>query len=91
MQLSLPLPLPQPPHEAYESKTYRAEFYKGSSSLSGAIGILKRQKGAKTLMYIGSLKHGETELRGLADSCLQKLDKGDDVDAVKKWGLEQLK
>jgi hypothetical protein len=42
-------------------------------------------------MYIGSQEHGETELRGLADSCLEKLDKGDDVDAVKKWGLEQLK
>ncbi len=78
-------PLPQPPHEAYESKTYRAEFYKG-----GAIGILKRQKGAKTLIYLSSAKHGETQLRTLADYCMEKLDEGDDEETVKAWGLHCL-
>ncbi len=84
MQLSPPLP--QPPHEEYESKDYRPEYYKG-----GAIGITQRQKGGKTVIYLSSKKHLETDLRALADHCMKKLDKGDGVDAVKKWGLEQLK
>jgi len=90
MQLTPP-PHTHPPHEEYESKNYRPEYYKGKDKMEGAIGIRKRQKGGPSVIHFASKKHLEKDLRALADKCMKKLDKGGDVDDVKAWCSEQLR